>query len=71
MAEYNYFYKNLKHLRKKKKMSMEKFGKLINQSSANISRWENKNNGISLDTAWKICKFFNISLDDMINKKMK
>lgn len=67
----NYFYDNLKYLRAKKKMSMEKFGEYINQSSANISRWENKNNGITIDVANDVAKRLGYSLGELIEKDLR
>ena len=67
----NYFYDNLRYLRNKKKMSMEKFGEYINQSSANISRWENKNNGITIDVANDVAQKLGYSLGDLIEKDLR
>lgn len=67
----NYFYDNLRYLRNKKKMSMEKFGEYINQSSANISRWENKNNGITIDVANDVAKKLGYSLGELIEKDLR
>lgn len=67
----NYFYDNLKYIRQQKQMSMEKFGKYINQSSANISRWENKNNGITVDVASEIAEKLGYSLGDLVDKDLR
>lgn len=67
----NYFYDNLRYLRNKKKMSMEKFGEYINQSSANISRWENKNNGITIDVANDVAQKLGYSLGELIEKDLR
>ena len=67
----NYFYDNLRYLRNKKKMSMEKFGEHINQSSANISRWENKNNGITIDVANDVAQKLGYSLGELIEKDLR
>lgn len=67
----NYFYDNLKYIRKKKKLSMEKFGELIAQSSANVSRWENKNNGITVDVALDIANKLGYPLGELIEKDLR
>lgn len=67
----NYFYDNLKYIRKKKKLSMEKFGELISQSSANVSRWENKNNGITVDVALDIASKLGYPLGELIEKDLR
>lgn len=67
----NHFYDNLKYIRQQKKMSMEKFGEYINQSSANISRWENKNNGITVDVASDIATRLGYNLGDLVDKDLK
>lgn len=68
----NYFYKNIKYLRQKKyKMSMEKFGNLLDTSSSNISRWENGNNGATIDLAYQISKKLNIPIYDLIGDDLE
>jgi transcriptional regulator with XRE-family HTH domain len=67
----NYFYDNLKFIRERKKLSMEKFGELINQSSANVSRWENKNNGITVDVALDVAQRLGYPLGELIEKDLR
>lgn len=67
----NHLYDNLKYIRKKKNMSMEKFGEFLNTSSSNISRWENKNNGITVDVAYDISKKLKIPLGELIEKDLR
>ncbi len=61
-----YIYSNLKKIRNYLKLSQNSFANLLELNVSNISRWENKKNGMSLDTAWLISKKLNIPIPELI-----
>ena len=62
----------LKELRKLNNLSMDKLGKEINMSSGEISDIENgKKKDPWISTLIKIADYFNISLDELIGRKLE
>ena len=63
---------NLKELRKLNNLSMDKLGKEINMSSGEISDIENgKKKDPRISTLIRIADYFNISLDELIGRKLE
>lgn len=60
----NYFSQNLKFLRESKNMSKSELAQKLNVNQSTISRWENNEMGITLENAYDISDFFNISVAD-------
>ncbi len=65
-----YIYSNLKRIRIYLKLSQNAFANLLELNVSNISRWENKKNGMSLDTALIISEKLNIPLPELIAKDL-
>ncbi len=61
----NYITSNLKYIRKKLKLSQNKFGKLLNVNQTTIARWEDENRKPSIDKSIEISAILNISLDEL------
>lgn len=62
----------LKELRKANNLSMDKLGKEINMSSGEISDIENgKKKDLRISTLIRIADYFNISLDELIGRKLE
>lgn len=66
-----YIYSNLKYIREQLKLSQNMFAELLELNVSNISRWENKKNGMSLDTADIISEKLNIPLPKLIGKDLR
>lgn len=61
----------LKELRKLNNLSMDKLGKEINMSSGEISDIENgEKKDPRISTLIRIADYFNISLDELIGRKL-
>ena len=54
-------------LRKSKKLSQEELAEKINVSRQTISNWENGRFYPDIDALVKLSKYFNISIDDLLN----
>lgn len=67
----NYFYDNIKHIRKSRKLSLQKMSEMIKVNPSTISRWENKEMGVTVDNAYEISKILNIPLPDLIGKDLR
>lgn len=61
------FSKNLKYLRKKNKLSQNKLAKKLNVNQTTIARWEDENREPTISNAFKVAKYFEISIDDLIS----
>lgn len=71
-----YFSKNLKYLRTKNKLSQNKLAKKLNINQTTIARWEDENREPTISSAFKVVKYFEVSIDDLItidltNKEVK
>lgn len=60
------FSKNLKYLRKKNNLSQNKLAKKLNVNQTTIARWEDKGREPTISSVFKIAKYFEISIDDLI-----
>ena len=57
---------NLKIERLKRKISQEKIAEALNVSSVYVSNVENGKHNISLVNALKFCKYFDLSITDLL-----
>ncbi len=64
----NFFSKNLEYLRKQKGLSRAELSKKLNVNQSTISRWENGDMGVTVDNAYDVANFFNISISDLTGK---
>ena len=60
------FKKNLKVLRQSRHLSPKKLAKSICVSTQTLKNWELANEEPNLTDLIKLCKFFNVRLDDLI-----
>lgn len=65
-----YFAKNIKFLRRKKGLSRTQLAKQLKVNQSTVARWENNSMGITIDNAYDVSVFFNISIDDMVKKDL-
>ena len=49
-------------------LSQNQFAKKLGVNVSNVSRWENKNNGMSLDMAYLISKKINIPIEKLVSE---
>ena len=61
---------NIKKLRTEKGMSQQEFGDLFDINRGSIGSYEENRAEPKLETILKICKYFNLSVDDFLTKKM-
>ena len=61
----SFFSKNLKYLREKSSISRNTLADKLNVNQSTISRWENEDMGVTVDNAYDVAKFFNISIADL------
>lgn len=66
----NFFSKNLKYLRTKKGMTKNELANKLKVNQSTISRWENGDMGVTVDNAYDVADFFNISMSDLTGKDM-
>lgn len=66
----NYFSKNLKYLRQRKKLSISELAQNLKINQSTISRWENETMGATIDNAYDVSNFFNISMADLLGKDL-
>ena len=62
----NLFAKNIKYIRLKKKLSMNDFAEHISVNQSTLSRWENREMGITVDNVFEISKKINVSVIDLL-----
>ena len=60
--------KNLIELRKNKNLKQAELSEAIGYSDKTISRWENGSSVPDISTLVKLSKFYNVSLEDLINE---
>ena len=63
---YNKIGRNMRTVRKSKKLTQEELGKVLGVSKTAIVNYESAQRKISLDTIVKLCKFYEISVNDLI-----
>ena len=61
----SFFSKNLEYLRKSKYMSRSELAEKLNVNQSTISRWENEDMGVTVDNAYDVAQFFNVSMADL------
>ncbi len=66
----SFFSKNLIYLRNLKKISRSELADKINVNQSTISRWENEDMGVTVENAYDIANFFNISIADLTGKDL-
>ena len=67
----NYFYDNIKYIRKKRKLNLESFAELIGVNASTVSRWERKEIGVTVDTAFTISQILKIPIADLVGKDLR
>ena len=66
----SFFAKNLRYLRENKGISKSELSKRINVNQSTISRWENEEMGVTVDNAYDVANYFNISMADLVGKDL-
>lgn len=66
----NYFSKNLKFLRQKRKLSISELAQQLKINQSTISRWESDNMGATIDNAYDVSQFFNVSIADLVGRDL-
>lgn len=61
--------KNLLFYRKKNKITQKELAEKLGVKHNAISAWENGVNSIDIDTLFKVCKIFNVTVNDMYDMK--
>ena len=61
--------KNLLYYRKKDKITQKELAEKLGVKHNAISAWENGVNSIDIDTLFRICQIFNITVNDMYGMK--
>jgi transcriptional regulator with XRE-family HTH domain len=59
---------NFKRYRLQSKLSQVELAKLLKVRSSAVCNWENGRNPIDIDTLFKACKIFGISINQMIDE---
>lgn len=67
----SFFSKNLLYLRKAKSLSRSELATKINVNQSTISRWENEEMGVTVDSAYDVAAFFNISIADLLGRDLR
>ena len=65
----NYFGKQLRDLRVEKGLSQRELGKIFNVCNQTISFWETGSREPDLDTLVEISKYFDVTVDNLLNDK--
>ena len=66
----NLFSKNLKYLRKEIGMSRSELANKLSVNQSTISRWENGDMGVTVDNAYDVANYFNISIADLTGRDL-
>ena len=66
----NYFSSNLKFLREERNLSKSQLASKLNVNSSTITRWENAEMGATVDNAYDVANFFNISVADLTGEDL-
>ncbi len=62
----NKFYKKLKHLRRKNRLTIEQFAKLVGVNKSTIINWEKGLTSPRIDYLIVICRVLKISVNDLL-----
>ena len=60
--------KNLLYYRKKAGYTQKQFAEFLGVKNSAVSNWENGLNSIDIETLFKACELFGITLNDMYGK---
>lgn len=63
--------KNLLFYRKKNKITQKELAEQLGVKHNAISSWENGVNSIDIDTLFKVCKIFGVTVNDMYDMKQE
>ena len=63
--------KNLRYLRKKKKLSQDFIGKIVGKDYTTIQKWETNNAEPNLAITTKLADYFNVNIDDFVIKDLE
>ena len=66
----NYISENISYLVKKMNCSQDEFGEIFDLKKSSISSYVSKKAQPKIETIQKICEYFNITIDDFINKDL-
>ncbi len=66
----SYFSKNLRYLRKQRKLKSSELANRLKVSQSTVSRWENEDMGVTVDNAYDVANFFGVSISDLTGKDM-
>ena len=61
----SFFSQNLLYLRKLKNISRSELANRLKVNQSTISRWENEDMGVTVDNAYDVAQFFNVSIADL------
>ena len=67
--EINFRNNKIAELRKEKGLSQRQLAKELDTSQANVSRWEQGLNELSIIECWKIADYFEVSIDIICGRK--
>ena len=67
----NYIPENLQYLVDKMKCSRDEFGTIFNLNRGNISQYINEKSQPKIETIQRICAYFEITIDDFINRSLE
>ena len=62
----NYINKNIRYLRKKRKMTQPQLGKLVNKSESTIQMWESGFRSPTMGSVQTLANIFDISINDLM-----
>lgn len=67
----SYIGKNIRYLRKKKKISQFDLGKKLDKSESTIQMWETNYRSPTMESVKRISELFNIDINDLVNKDLQ
>ena len=66
----NYFNKNIKFIREKRKLSQNKFGELLGVNQSTVKRWEDEDRIPTIDSAIEVSRKLSIPLNVLVGKDL-
>lgn len=67
----NHIPDNIKYLRKREKLSQGELAEKLDKTQSTISCWESGKRDIILYDAFTLCEYFNVPIEDFIDKDLK
>ena len=67
----NFFSKNLIYLRNQKGLSRSELANKLKVNQSTISRWEHGDMGVTVDNAYDVANFFDVSIADLVGKDLQ